>query len=702
MLDFTNVYKKNFKAWKDDSKFYVINQGGTSASKTFSILQLLVAIGIKYNYQIDIVGLSVPHLKTGVLTDMRSICDSFGLEFYENFKESDKILKLPSGYINFLAFDKLGKAHGGRRDILYINEANHIAYPIAEQLMIRTRKKVFIDYNPTNAFWAHKELIEKEPQKCEFIKSTYKDNQFLSQNIINSIEARRGDGNNNFWRVYGLGELGIAEGLVFNNFEQKNFDKNTFENYRNGVDWGFSKDPFAFIRCAIEGKNLYICDEIYRRELLNKDSAPMVKALVGNEIVRCDSAEPKSVREFQQMGINAISVKKGAGSIESGIKFLQSFEHIYIHPDCPNTYDEFCNYQWRTDKTGEQLPEPIDAFNHCLVAGTMILTDKGEKPIEEITTSDMVLTRKGYKQVLWAGVSDYNRKVYKVITDKGNFIIGTNNHKVLTTTGFCDIDKLSYGTKLLIKGRKWQKQFFYTVKNGQDTQIQKEEAIGNTLKADAHIYTTMFGKNLKGKEKKDLLFIIKMAILKIMIFQTLKKFLQKNTLKNILLVKKEEKKQGKTLKKETLSKSGIQAKKGKSGIENTQKNKDLESLTCLKLNANFVVKFLNLIRATINFVRVNASLHTGENRDLTTLLSVASGVEKNLLQTNIQKQDFVVGRVLIVQELKKQDKVYDITVDECHEFFANGILVHNCLDATRYSLEADMSYKQAKFVDLWD
>lgn len=517
MLDFTKVYEKNFNAWKDDKIMYVINQGGTSASKTFSILQLLIAIGIKYKYQIDVVGLSVPHLKTGVLTDMRSICPMFGIDFDANFKESDKILKLPGGFINFLAFDKLGKAHGGRRDILYINEANHIGYPIAEQLMIRTRKKVFIDYNPTNAFWAHKELIEKEPDKCCFIKSTYKDNKFLEKSIVDAIESRRGDGNNNFWRVYGMGELGITEGLVFNNFEQKEFDINAFEIYRNGVDWGFSNDPFAFVRVAIENKDLYICQEIYQRELLNKDSAPKVREIVGGEIVRCDSAEPKSIKEFQQYGIKAIPVKKGAGSIESGIKFMQSFDHIYIHPNCPNTYDEFCNYQWRMDKMGEQLPEPVDAFNHCLVPGTMIETDKGLKPIENITIKDKVLTRQGFKRVLWAGVSDKNRKIYKVTTDKGNFVIGTGNHKIFANNSFSPICSIKKGDKVLIN------------KNG-----------------------------------------------------------------------------------------------------------------------------------------------------------------------------FVVGRVLTVQEQGIESEVYDLTVEDCHEFFANGILVHNCIDAIRYSLEADMTFNKAKAITrLW-
>ncbi len=330
--------------------YYLSANGGIlvhNSSKTFSILQLLVEIARKYNLQIDVAGISVPHLKMGVLNDMPKVCDGFGFNFHDMFKATDKKMVFPSGgCINFIALDKLGSAHGGARDILYVNEANHHKYPIVEQLMMRTSMVTFIDFNPTARFWAH-DLVDKNPDKAVLIKSTYKDNQYLAQNIVEFIESKRGDGNNNFWRVYGLGEIGIAEGLVFDNWEVCDFDKNAFAEYRNGLDWGFSNDPFAFVRLAIERNTLYVCDEIYQRELLNKDSAPLVKPYVGNEAVFCDSAEPKSVAEYKSLGVNARSVKKGAGSVESGIKKIQSFDKVVIHPDCTNVQTEFHNYEWR-------------------------------------------------------------------------------------------------------------------------------------------------------------------------------------------------------------------------------------------------------------------------------------------------------------------------------------------------------------------
>jgi phage terminase large subunit len=297
--------------------------------------------------------------------------DGFGMNFASMLNQSDKRVLMPSsGSMNFISIDKLGKAHGGRRDILFLNEANHQHYNIAEQLMIRTRECIFIDYNPTNEFWVHEKILNNpaEREKAILIKSNYTDNQYLERSIVESIEAKRGDGNNNFWRVYGLGELGIAEGLVFDNWEVEDFDIYRFAQYRNGIDWGFSTDPFAFVRCAIENNTLYICEEIYQRGLLNKDSAAMVKPMIRNEIVWCDSAEPKSIQEYVSYEVKAQSVLKGPGSLESGIKHMQGFDRIVIHPKCSHVLNEFKSYQWKENKNGDRLPEPIDAFNHGIDA----------------------------------------------------------------------------------------------------------------------------------------------------------------------------------------------------------------------------------------------------------------------------------------------------------------------------------------------
>lgn len=374
-LKLSKVFEKIARAYKKYR--YIINQGGTSSTKTFSTLQFLIILALKYSFEIDVVGLTQGHLKTGVLLDMPKVMAQFGLNFYNLFSKTNKSVEFPKSTINFISVDTIGKAHGGRRDILYLNEANHLNYKIAEQLIIRTREKIFIDFNPTNRFWVHTEILEHETKDAILIKSTYKDNPFLEKEIIQALESRMKD--ETFWRVYGLGEIGILEGRVFNNVEVASFDKDKFSKYYNGIDWGFSTDPFAFIRCAVENDKLYITDEIYATNLLNKNSIPLVKSIIQNEFVTCDSAEPKSISEYISEGINAIAAKKGRGSIESGIKLLQSFNKIFIHPSCKNTKMEFFNYCFKQNIDGTTLPIPEDNNNHLIDALRYALEDLTEK-----------------------------------------------------------------------------------------------------------------------------------------------------------------------------------------------------------------------------------------------------------------------------------------------------------------------------------
>jgi len=367
MLYLSNVFYKNRQALKDGFR-YIINRGGTSSTKTWSLLHLNALIAEKQDVQIYILGQTVPHLKGGVLNDIPKVCEDLGIDFHNNYGKQDNTLKL-KGEINFISVDKIGKALGGRRDILFVNEANRQHWAIIEQMIIRTRIAVFIDYNPTSEFWVHTQLMKTEPEKCIEIVSTYKDNERLEQTIVDALEARKGD--NNFWRVFGLGEMGRAEGLIFSDYTTCcMFDKESFKNYRHGVDWGFSRDPFAYVRIAVDfvRMELYVCDEYVGTGLQNTDTAPIVKKFANYEPVFCDSAEPKSIAEYQNLGVNADGVKKGQGSVESGIKFMQRFK-VFIHSDCVNTADEFNNYSWKMNRTtGEPMNIPDDCFNHCIDA----------------------------------------------------------------------------------------------------------------------------------------------------------------------------------------------------------------------------------------------------------------------------------------------------------------------------------------------
>lgn len=380
MLKLTKTFFKNAQAYKSEKYRYIINQGGSSSSKTFSTLQLLTIIAIGRKVTIDICSESLPHLKRGVMRDFPYVFDQFdGLNFDTLLNKSDNYIKFPNGsLINFIALDNPGKARGSRRDILFINEANLVPYETAQQLFIRTHETIFIDYNPTNAFWVHNEIIPHNVDRSLLIKSTYKDNQFLPQSEIDELESRRGDGNNNFWRVYGLGELGIAEGLVFENVTARTItdeELNQFDYVYQGIDWGYIH-PFVFIKCCYndETKKLYIFDEVHQPHLSLQASMDLVRSKMVYGDIIADSANPQSIGEFWDNGFTIYPANKTPGSRVFGYRWLQSLNEIIIDPvTCPNTLHEFQTMEYLKDKDGKYIDDypkinddGIDAVRYSL------------------------------------------------------------------------------------------------------------------------------------------------------------------------------------------------------------------------------------------------------------------------------------------------------------------------------------------------
>jgi len=361
MLSLTKTFYKNADAYCEQKYRYIINQGGSSSSKTFSILQLLTQIALNRNLIIDIAGQSVPHLKRGVLRDLPKVFDQFGLNFGLMLNRSDNFITFHNGSkINLVALDEPGKARGSRRDILFINEANLIPYATVEQLVIRTHETIFIDYNPTQAFWVHNEIIPKNPDKALLIKSTYKDNQFLPQTEIDELESRRGDGKNNFWRVYGLGELGVAEGLVFENVTARTItdeELSRFDEVYQGIDWGYIH-PFVYTKSCYDDelKKLYVFDEIYASHMSLQDTMDAVREKQVYGDIIADSANPQSIGEFWDNGFSIFPANKGPGSRDFGYRWLQSLNEIVIDPvKCPNTLKEFQTMEYLKDKDGNYI-----------------------------------------------------------------------------------------------------------------------------------------------------------------------------------------------------------------------------------------------------------------------------------------------------------------------------------------------------------
>lgn len=348
-----------------------IVQGGTSSSKTFSIIPLLITYAIQNPFsEISIVSESIPHLKRGALKDFQKI-----MMMTDNYKDSNfnrsslKYTFTNNSYIEFFSVDQPDKLRGARRDVLFINECNNIDFESYQQLSVRTKKFIYLDYNPTNEFWVQTEL--KDDIDTDFVILTYKDNEALDPAIVREIEKAKEKALTstywaNWWNVYGLGQLGSLEGVVFPNWEQIDTIPNEAKFLGCGLDFGYSNDPTALIG-VYEYNGKIIADEmIYSTSLLNSDIIKLMKQDKRLPIW-ADSAEPKSIEEIRRAGFNIKAVVKGADSINFGISVLQQRD-ILVTKQSTNLIKELRNYSWDTDKTGKRLNRPCDDFNHAIDA----------------------------------------------------------------------------------------------------------------------------------------------------------------------------------------------------------------------------------------------------------------------------------------------------------------------------------------------
>jgi phage terminase large subunit len=249
-----------------------------------------------------------------------------------------------------------------------VNECNNVSFEAYQQLAIRTSKFIYLDFNPTNEFWVHTEL--KDEPTSDFIILTYRDNEALDKSIVKEIEKAKAKAETstyweNWWRVYGLGQIGSLDGVIFNNWKTIDSIPADARLLGYGVDFGFTNDPTSIIE-VYKWNEKRIANEIcYQKGLTNSQIARIINTKMP---AYCDSAEPKSIAELKLNGVNAYSVEKGADSIMYGIDIMQQNEYL-VTKSSVNLISELRRYAWDKDKkTGETLNRPIDNFNHGIDA----------------------------------------------------------------------------------------------------------------------------------------------------------------------------------------------------------------------------------------------------------------------------------------------------------------------------------------------
>lgn len=371
-LKTTTVFAKNIRAYNADARI-IANRGSTRSSKTYSILQLLYLIArtSKKGLVTSVVSESLPHLKKGAIRQMREMLSADGVFKDVDYNRTDNILRVGNSIIEFFSADTPGKVHGPERDILFLNECINIRYSVYTQLAIRTRKTIFLDYNPCFEFWLHdKVLPTRDTQKIVEIHSTYKDNEFLAAAQVREIESRKSD--TDWWNVYGLGIMGNKQGLVFPEFTIVNSMPSTAKKRYCGLDFGFTNDPTALIDVRLAEGELWLDELLYGTGHGNTD---IIEAVPRNVAVIADSAEPKSIAEICKARIHIEAARKGADSIRYGITQMKRFK-INITSRSLNLIKEFRSYKWLVDRNENQLNTPIDTWNHGIDAVRYVVLNK--------------------------------------------------------------------------------------------------------------------------------------------------------------------------------------------------------------------------------------------------------------------------------------------------------------------------------------
>ena len=369
----TNIYAQVDKAIK---KGYttVSAQGSSRSSKTYNILIWLIIYCLSHSRtRLSIVRATLPALKGSVFIDFKEILYKLNVFDESCLNKSEMIYTFPNGsWVEFFSTDSEQKLRGRKRDILYVNEANELKFIEFQQLKMRTTQFTIVDYNPSfsDDHWLCE--LNKDPRTYHFI-STYKDNPFLEQTIIDEIESLQHK-NKSLWQVYGLGQQAMIEGLIFEKVtlidEIPIWAKKRFI----GLDFGFTHDPTAIVEVAFLDNKVYIDEICYQTQMLTTDIIEALRPYRNYKIIS-ESADPRLVKEIKNADYSIVAVTKGQGSVMEGLTKMLEYE-ICITRRSENIIKEFKNYTYAQNKDGAFLNVPIDAFNHAIDATRYVFLEE--------------------------------------------------------------------------------------------------------------------------------------------------------------------------------------------------------------------------------------------------------------------------------------------------------------------------------------
>ena len=359
------LYRSN----NDPQPRFLVNQGGTSSGKTYTIMQLLIVLSFsKARCVITVTGQDLPNLKVGAMRDLDNVIhgSAYLMDWFRHNKSDSTYRGKNGALIEFKSYADAQDAKNGKRDWLFVNEANGVPYEVFWQLQIRTRKQVFIDYNPTARFWVHDKIIGRDD--CKLIISDHRNNRFLTEDEHQKIEEIE---DKELWMVYARGLTGKITGLVFTRWDVVDampaLEDCKMQGY--GMDFGFTNDPTTLVDMRLAHGDLWVDLLMYHTGMTNPDIAEECKAqgFTRRQQIIADCAEPKSIAELVALGINVIPSVKGKDSIINGIDILRRY-NIHITRRSAPLIEEFKQYKWKVLRNGDTTNDPIETWNHGIDA----------------------------------------------------------------------------------------------------------------------------------------------------------------------------------------------------------------------------------------------------------------------------------------------------------------------------------------------
>lgn len=707
--------------YTDSEKFIILITGGRGSGKSFNASTFIERLTFemtpteKIVHQILYTRYTMVSAGMSIIPEMMEKIDLDGTTKYFKTTKTDIVNRMTGSRIMFRGIKTSSgnqtaklKSIQGITTFVCDEAEEWTSEEEFDKIMLSIRKKgiqnrIIIIMNPCDSnHFIYKKYIENTHRLVEIdgvqvqisthpnvlhIHTTYFDNiENLSPEFLREVKEMKEKNPEKYAHVVIGRWADVAEGAVFKKWGIVDEFPMWCKKVAIGQDFGYTNDPSASIRCGIIDNALYLDEVDYRTGLLSGD---IIKTLrPWNLRVIADSADPRLIQEIHNGGIKIYPVEKGQGSVNAGIDKMQGME-IFITKRSYNLQREFRNYVWAKDKDGNYINEPEDHDNHCFVGETMIETLSGRKRIDSIKVGEYVLTSDGYRKVS-KFFDNGHKKILYIRLIFSNFIVeikATPEHKFKTKNGWKQLKDLTETDVLYTCKSLMGKNIVYTTENDISLVERKDftEKCGNTS-------MEIYQKDTMSTTKTKTHGIMKLATLSLLRCTPICGFMRKNKMRMKKYLHNVERT---WLKQVNMPLGGMAQKKAGNGIVSTLKN-NLQTQSQRSSSVNGAERrFLQCRMELTNSVQTNARLHTDITQELTTKCGNANGAVENLLQTNTVEHGTVAKvaaeSILQASEIKKIEiiseniaSVYDLEVEDMHEFFANGVLVHNCIDAARY------------------